>query len=114
MRGPATKPLLNVTSLAATHLRALLARTSHARILIGVKGGGCNGLKYYVEPTSDPAEPRDEVLHVDGVEVVVCGRSVMHLLGTTVGWKEDAMGSRIDFENPNATSRCGCGETFGM
>lgn len=110
----ARKPLLNVTARAAAHLQALLTASGHARILIGVKGGGCNGLKYIVEPTSDAPAARDEALVVHGVPLTVCGRSLVHLIGTTVTWKADALGSRVDFDNPNATSRCGCGETFNV
>jgi len=51
---------------------------------------------------------------VHGVPLTVCGRSLVHLIGTTVTWKADALGSRVDFDNPNATSRCGCGETFNV
>jgi len=50
-------------------------------MLIGVKGGGCNGLKYYVEPTNDVPNKLDEVLVVDDVNIIVCGKSLLHLIG---------------------------------
>tara|TARA_B100000401_G_scaffold437657_1_gene383790 strand:- start:1988 stop:2242 length:255 start_codon:yes stop_codon:yes gene_type:complete len=83
-------------------------------ILIGIKGGGCNGYKYYIEPTSDEPEKLDEVILVDDLKIIVCGKSLMHLLGTHVYWKHDVMGSRIEIENPNAKSTCGCGDTFSI
>jgi Fe-S cluster assembly iron-binding protein IscA len=28
--------------------------------------------------------------------------------------KEDFMGSRFEFDNPNAAAKCGCGTTFSV
>jgi iron-sulfur cluster assembly protein len=94
------------------HFRHLLASTHHSSIFLGVRGGGCNGLKYVVAPTSDAPSRLDEELTLDGVHVIVCGKSLLHLLGTAVRWEEDAMGAGLRFDNPNASATCGCGETF--
>lgn len=92
-------------------------------ILIGVKGGGCNGLKYVIEPTDEKPLKIDEhmTLQVKDAEketgdldVIVCGKSLFYLIGTKIEWKTDYMGSRFEFINPNANSSCGCGETFSV
>ena len=36
-------------------------------------------------------------MNVDDVDIVVCGSSLLHLLGTTITWKVDAMGARLEF-----------------
>ena len=46
-------------------------------------------MKYYVEPTSDPPDKFDEQLKIDDVNIIVCGKSMMHLLGTEIKWKTD-------------------------
>ena len=97
---------------ALQHFRRLLSKTNHRSILLGVQGGGCNGLRYLVEPTSGAADKMDEELSVDGVHFIVCGKSLLHLIGTTIHWEDDALGSSLRFDNPNARSTCGCGETF--
>ena len=61
------------------HFRHLLASTHHSSIFLGVRGGGCNGLKYVVAPTSDAPSRLDEELTLDGVHVIVCGKSLLHL-----------------------------------
>ena len=94
------------------HFRRLLASTDHKAILLSVQGGGCNGLKYVVEPTSELPAALDEQLAVDGVPLIVCGKSLFHLLGTSIRWEEDTMGAGLRFDNPNAQATCGCGETF--
>ena len=104
------KAPLRVTAMALQHMRGLLT-IDKPYVFIGVKGGGCNGLKYVVEACGD-AHVSDERMTVEDVDFVVCGKSLMHLLGATITWRTDSMGSRLEFENPNAASRCGCGETF--
>ena len=96
------------------HFRTILQTNNSSRILLSVKGGGCNGLKYVVRPTNEKPMKLDEVLHKDGVEVVICGKSMIHLIGTEVKWVEDVLGSRLEFTNPNAFSTCGCGKTFSI
>ncbi len=36
------------------------------------------------------------------------------MLGTEIKWKDDLMGSGLEFSNPNASSTCGFGETFSV
>lgn len=104
------RSIIGVTQNALRHLQGITAPgLPHVRI--GVKGGGCNGLQYVVTPTNTIG-PLDEVVDHAGLRLVVCGHSLVHLIGVLVDWKEDAMGARLEFHNPNATSRCGCGKTF--
>ena len=42
-------------------------------------------------------------------EIFICSE-----IGSNIDWKEDIMGSRFDFQNPNASSTCGCRTTFSM
>jgi len=94
------------------HFRQVLLDSNSKSIFIGVKGGGCNGLKYFIEPTNDLPDKLDEKMSVDGIDIIVCHKSLFHLIGTEIKWKNDLMGSGLEFVNPNATSSCGCGETF--
>ena len=84
-------------------------------IFIGVKGGGCNGLKYFIEPTNDEPVKFDESIKIDeNLNINICGKSLMFLIGTEVKWKDDFIGSGVEFVNPNAKGKCGCGETFSI
>ena len=106
------KPIMTFCKNAAKQLKNISKSYDNKPIFIGVKGGGCNGLKYYIEPLDEPIHQNDEQLEIDGVKVVVCKKSLLHILGTELTWKKDYMGERFDFINPNATGSCGCGETF--
>lgn len=104
--------ILSFCKRTIDHLHNLRLSSGKKHILIGVKGGGCNGLKYYIEPTNDSPRKHDEFL--ENENVIICGDSILFLLGSEVVWTTDTMGSRIEFINPNAKNKCGCGETFGI
>ena len=106
--------MIGICSRTARHLRALLQDTGHTHVLLSVSGGGCNGLKYNVTTESDQPKKHDEELVVDGVPLRICGKSMLYLVGMKITWITDAMGSRMEFSNPNAASSCGCGETFNV
>lgn len=46
------------------------------------------------------------------VRVVCDPKSYLYLNGTTIDFKDEIMGRGFVFENPNATSTCGCGSSF--
>ena len=107
------KPFMTFCTTTIKHFKTLINK-DNTSLLIGIKGGGCNGYKYYIEPTSEQPSKRDEIIMIDDLKIIVCGKSLLHLLGTNVYWKTDIMGARIEFENPNAKSKCGCGDTFSI
>jgi iron-sulfur cluster assembly protein len=106
--------VLKVCSKTIQHFQRTLTETSKQSIFISVKGGGCNGFKYHIEPTNNIATKGDETLIIDDVNIIVCGSSLLHLLGTELKWNSNVMGTGITFENPNASGKCGCGETFSI
>lgn len=108
------KNIINVTNLAKKQLTNIMRGSKSKYILFSVEGGGCNGLKYNLEPNNDNPNKIDEIVKMDDLKINVCGKSLLYLLGTTIDWKEDFMGSRFIFENPNALSKCGCGTTFSI
>tara|TARA_B100000427_G_C15026716_1_gene385004 strand:- start:86 stop:418 length:333 start_codon:yes stop_codon:yes gene_type:complete len=108
--------ILKISQLALQKITNISKNHNNLPILIGVKGGGCNGLKYYIEPLEDKPNKLDEKitnLH-DSPQIYVCGKSVLHIIGSELVWKQDIMGERFDFVNPNVQSTCGCGETFSI
>ena len=108
------KNIINICSKSLLHFKTILNQTNSSKILIGVKGGGCNGLKYFIKPIKSDykVDKFDEKIKIDNIDIVICGQSLMYLLGSEIKWKDDFMGSGLEFTNPNADSTCGCGETF--
>lgn len=79
---------------------------------IMVEAGGCAGFKYMMDFVNE-AEPDDTVIERDGVKVFVNMKSHDLLAGTTIDYVVALEGSGFTFENPNATSSCSCGKSFG-
>jgi len=104
--------LLTICSSSLRHL-GLILKPPNTWIRIGVTGGGCNGLRYDISPTREEPLSFDEPLSYD-VPIYVCGKSLLHLIGSNLHWTEDSLGARIEFQNPNAGASCGCGETFSL
>jgi iron-sulfur cluster assembly protein len=81
------------------------------RLRVGVKGGGCSGFSYLLDLTETQKET-DEVFVQHGVTIIVDPKSLLYLGGTTIDFRDEIMGRGFVFNNPNATSTCGCGSSF--
>ena len=82
---------------------------------IGVRGGGCSGLSYFVD-FAPQAEVKDKVFtfgpEEEKVTVVIDRKSYLFLNGTHVDWKSELMKTGFEFINPIAKTSCSCGESF--
>jgi iron-sulfur cluster assembly accessory protein len=107
--------MITITKNALTKLVKISRSNNVNKILFYVKGGGCNGFSYNLKPINTNPNKLDEIINIyQGLDLVVDNNSIFHLIGTEIDWKNDIMGSRFDFNNPNADSKCGCGATFSL
>ena len=107
-----TKNIISVTNTALFHFKNLLHKNNAKALILGVKGGGCNGFEYDIKPTNSSLKKGDELYNKDNINIHICGKSLLYLLGTNIDWKDDLMGSCFIFNNPNAINSCGCGTSF--
>ena len=82
-------------------------------VRVGVKGGGCSGMTY-VMGFDGETKDGDTTIEKDGVKLIVDGKSIFYLMGTTLDFSDGLNGKGFVFENPNANKTCGCGESFGV
>ena len=80
---------------------------------VGVKGGGCSGFSYSLDLTETVSE-NDEQWDSHGVKVICDSKSFLYLEGVTIDFKDEVMGRGFVFNNPNASSTCGCGSSFSV
>ena len=106
------KPLITLSQKAIMKCRKILDKHSAKALKLSLSSGGCNGFEYKFLPTNKGLEKGDDKVSQDGINIYVCGKSQFYLLGTNIDWKTDIMGSRFQFDNPNAQSICGCGTSF--
>lgn len=112
---PQTGVLLTPT--AAKEIMKIIAEQeldpAKVRLRVGVKGGGCSGFSYVLDLT-ESQKPHDEVFEHHGVTIICDPKSLLYLNGTTVDFKDEIMGRGFVFQNPNATTSCGCGSSFSV
>lgn len=106
------KNLINITKNAGIKLIEMSKTYNTDKILFYVKGGGCNGFGYKFKPFFEKPDKLDEIVKYEDINIVVCNNSLMYVLGTTIDYENDIMGSTFKFDNPNAGSKCGCGTSF--
>ncbi len=107
-------PVVTITEAAAEKIQQLQARDSRegSSLRVKVVGGGCSGLQYQLMFDGELGE-WDQASEQNGVQVLVDSKSAVYLAGSTVDYVDDLNGSGFKIENPNASSTCGCGQSFG-
>ena len=105
---------LRVTAEAAGHVRRQLeARGRGLGVRLGVKESGCSGMAYLLEFVDEPARD-DLVLEQHGAKFYVSPDSLAYLKGAELEFVQEGVNQGLRFSNPNATSACGCGESFSV
>lgn len=77
---------------------------------VGVKGGGCSGFSYVLG--FDLPQESDDYFDINGIRVVMNKAHAIYLLGMEVDFVTGLDNRGFTFNNPNATSTCGCGTSF--
>jgi len=107
-------PIITITQNAGKQLIRIAKHNNVKNILFSTTSGGCNGFNYKFVPFNEEPTKIDEIVPYSDINIVVCGYSLLNILGTTIDWKKDIMGEAFHFENPNAASQCGCGTSFSV
>ncbi len=104
----------SVSQSAAKRIAQLASReTKPVMMRVAVLGGGCSGFQYnfsFEEQRNDD----DLLIERDGARVVVDSTSMELLKGSELDYVEEMVGSSFQVKNPNATSSCGCGNSFSV
>ena len=77
----------------------------------GIKKAGCSGSAYTVE-LAESIHPDEEEFISYQAKVVVAKGDLSHLDGTEIDYVKDGLQEHFEFNNPNVTDECGCGESF--
>lgn len=79
---------------------------------VGVKGGGCSGMSYVLG--FDQREADDELYEISNLPVVMKQAHGIYLLGINIHFEDGLNARGFTFNNPNASSTCGCGTSFAV
>jgi iron-sulfur cluster assembly protein len=104
---------VSLTERAAAEVKIIMSNKnigSEYALRLGVKGGGCSGMSYLLG--FDTQKETDERYEINGVPVLVDKRHSMYILGMEVDFEDGLNARGFVFNNPQASSTCGCGSSF--
>ncbi len=104
---------ITITDTATAELKRLREAQGipdNLNLRVGVKGGGCSGFSYILG--FDEKTEGDTVYEISGFNVIVNAAHGMYLTGMEIDYIDGLDNRGFIFNNPNAKSTCGCGESF--
>lgn len=107
---------MTLTENAANKIVSLIEAensTSPLMFRVMISGGGCSGFQYGFS-LDHLVNEDDHVFEKAGVKVVVDEASLPLIEGAHIDFVEELIGASFVVKNPNATSSCGCGNSFAI
>lgn len=107
--------VLVFTDAAAGKVKTLLEDEDNdaLKLRVFVSGGGCSGFQYGFT-FDENIEDGDTLIKNQGVTLLVDPMSVLYLTGAEIDFSDGVEGEQFVIRNPNATTTCGCGNSFGV
>ena len=109
--------LISITESANDHLSGIVKKHTAKGIMLGVKSGGCSGFTYEWSILEDEIPDQfntEDKFQLKNGYLCVQPEAMMYVINTVIDFKSNIAGSYLKIVNPNATSECGCGESFGV
>tara|TARA_B100000965_G_C19445382_1_gene692795 strand:+ start:217 stop:597 length:381 start_codon:yes stop_codon:yes gene_type:complete len=102
---------LTITQNAVDMLSQAFGDDRSMGLLVGVLSGGCSGYMYDLQIVEE-TEIDCQELNISGFRILVPKASSHLLNGIQIDYEDRLMGGGFKINNPNASSSCGCGESF--
>lgn len=102
---------IRLTKSAVKHIRSVTGRGEFLHF--SVKRSGCTGHAYAVG-IIQVAESTDIRFDSNGATIYVALDAMPFLDGTEIDFTKQGVNQSFVYQNPNVTSMCGCGESFGV
>ena len=108
------KSPVTLTEGAVEEIKRLMNEPGFAGgfLRVGVKGGGCSGMTYVLG--FDQKEDDDTEYEISGIPVIMKDAHGIYLHGIEVDFQKGLNARGFIFNNPNASSTCGCGTSFAV
>jgi iron-sulfur cluster assembly protein len=106
---------VSLTEGAAKELRKLKQQqelSDEFGLRIGVEGGGCSGMNYILG--FDQKKEGDQEFFLDGIKIYMHKAHGLYLAGMQIDFQDGLNSRGFTFNNPNASSTCGCGTSFAV
>lgn len=103
---------VSFTEKAISHLEKQVKTQNAKGLQFEVKESGCSGFKYLLELAFELNEGDLNFPLSDELILYISPKVLPLIQGTQVDYIQEGLNFRLEFNNPNATAICGCGESF--
>ena len=107
------KTPVSFTNGAVTEIKRLMNQESFDSqkfLRVGVKGGGCSGMSYILD--FENKTDKDEYFEIEGISCIINPAHSIYLTDMEINFEGGLNSRGFTFNNPNASSTCGCGSSF--
>ncbi|TQV71653.1 iron-sulfur cluster assembly accessory protein [Aliikangiella marina] len=111
---PKTQMPVSFTETAIKHLSKQVIAKNAKGIEFNVKESGCSGFKYLLELAFEVSDEAIVYDLSDELKLYIEPKIIPLINGTQIDYIQEGVNFRLDFNNPNATALCGCGESFSV
>ena len=108
---------VDITPAAADYIRGAASdQSKDVGVRLRILAGGCSGLEYHIDLLERGEAPKDgeRELVSNGVRLVMDLKSSIHVTGSIIDYEATILKRGFKIKNPNATSTCSCGDSFGV
>ncbi|PHQ80796.1 MAG: FeS assembly scaffold SufA [Coxiella sp. (in: Bacteria)] len=107
---------MGLSAKAITHIKKIMERRGGgAGFRLAVKQTGCSGYMYVPDIVDTPKADDLTVFEQDGLTVFLDPEALSIVKGTYIDFVAKDFGmEQLVYDNPNADSLCGCGESFNL
>jgi iron-sulfur cluster assembly accessory protein len=112
----AGEAFVTISPAAAAYIReSAQAQGRPEGVRLRILAGGCSGLEYKLDllQTGETAGPADREVQSNGVLMLMDLKSAIHVTGSVIDYEQGLLRRGFRINNPNATSTCSCGDSFG-
>lgn len=108
--------IIKLTNAAADHIASVIAKHMNGIALhLSVKQTGCSGYMYVPKVIEKINSNDVHVMTKQNINIYLDPDCIDLIKGTTINYVNKSLGmQQLEFNNPNAESLCGCGESFNL
>lgn len=107
---------LSLSDNAARRILHLISEENSPHSLmfrVMISGGGCSGFQYNFS-LDHQVNQDDQMFEEKGVTIIIDEASVPLIEGAELDYVEELIGSSFVMKNPQASTSCGCGNSFSI
>src|SRR5690625_1337952 len=108
--------MITITENAKNRIHHLMEKENYDSsyfVRVSVESGGCSGLSYNLKFENEDSEG-DQYFEDKVKKICLDIKSFLYLSGTELDYTEGLSGKGFEFQNPNASRTCACGDSFAV